>query len=69
VPERFDDWLAGRDPALDAALTLTDERPADDWSRELVLCFARQPARWRSFWRERAVMTAKNLTTTGGMPA
>ncbi len=56
VPERFDDWLAGRDPALDAALTLTDERPADDWSRELVLYFKRASQRegWRSFWRESA---------------
>lgn len=51
-PLTFDDWRAGRDLALEAALTHVSTEAADEWS-ERVFFYSRpsQEAEWRPFWR------------------
>jgi len=52
VPATFDDWRAGRDPALDAALTDTFVGLPDDLSQNRVFYYSRasQKQEWKSFW-------------------
>jgi hypothetical protein len=49
----FADWRAGRDAALDLALSHETNAPADELTRERVFFFGRpsQEAEWRPFWR------------------
>ena len=53
VPSLFADWKAGRDPALELALTHRAEGPGDDLSLVRVFYFNRpgQQAPWTPFWR------------------
>jgi hypothetical protein len=53
VADRFDDWAAGRDPALDAALTHAGEGEANDLAATRVFFYERpsQKADWKPFWR------------------
>ena len=52
VPARFEDWLSGRDPALEAALTHRPQQPIDELSRESIFYYSRasQAAEWKPFW-------------------
>lgn len=52
VPDVFADWAAGRDPALEAALTHTTDQPPDDLSRARTFPYERasQSATWTPFW-------------------
>ena len=52
VPAVFEDWRAGRDPALDAALAHRTEAKANDLSegRTFVYGRASQKAEWKPFW-------------------
>lgn len=54
VPETYADFVAGRDPALDAARTEAVDAPADELDRERIFYFRRrsQSRDWRPFWRE-----------------
>ena len=54
APSLFADWRAGRDAALDLALSHRTDAPAQDWSEERVFFYERasQAAEWRPFWRE-----------------
>ncbi len=51
-PARFADFVAGRDPALDLALTHADEAEANELTRERVFYFWRpsQSGEWKPFW-------------------
>jgi hypothetical protein len=51
-PARFADFAAGRDPALDLALTHADEAQANELTRERVFYFGRpsQSGVWTPFW-------------------
>ncbi len=53
APMLFADWVAGRDNALDAALTDAAESPADELDRRSTFFFERptQSQEWRPFWR------------------
>lgn len=53
VPETFADWAAGRDPALEAALSQPFEAKDNDLSRARVFYYERdsQKADWKPFWR------------------
>ncbi|MEQ1617221.1 MAG: hypothetical protein ABL883_02620 [Terricaulis sp.] len=53
APMLFADWAAGRDNALEAALTGTIENPADELDRRSIFFFERpsQLQEWRPFWR------------------
>lgn len=52
-PALFADWAAGRDPALELALTHRDPRPLDEFEEARVFYYARpsQKTPWRPFWR------------------
>lgn len=54
VPTLFADWRAGRDPALEIALTHTASGAGDDLSNDRVFFFKRasQNGDWRPFWRQ-----------------
>ena len=51
VPDMFPDWMAGRDPAIEAALTHRAQ-PADELSRERIFFYERpsQAQDWKPFW-------------------
>lgn len=53
APQVFADWRAGRDPALELALSHTSEATADEWSQANTFYFGRpsQALAWRPFWR------------------
>jgi hypothetical protein len=53
APSLFADWEAGRDPALQLALTHVSDAPADEWSEDNTFFFGRpsQAVDWRPFWR------------------
>ena len=53
VPERYADWQAGRDPALQAALSHEADTTVDELDRERVFYFRRpsQERDWGPFWR------------------
>lgn len=53
VPDRCDDWRAGRDRALETALDHRDDGAPDDLSRDRVFYFRRpsQQSAWKPFWR------------------
>jgi hypothetical protein len=53
VADRFADWAAGRDPALELALSHADDGEARDLSRARVFYYDRdsQKADWTPFWR------------------
>jgi hypothetical protein len=53
APNLFADWQAGRDAALQLALTHVSTAPADEWSEDSTFFFARpsQAVNWRPFWR------------------
>ena len=48
----FDDWQAGRDPALDAAFTHASVGSSDDLSRDRIFYYRRasQKQEWKPFW-------------------
>ena len=52
VPSKFDDWRAGGDPVLDAALTQPFIGMPDDLSRDRVFYYSRasQKQQWNPFW-------------------
>lgn len=52
VSETFADWQAGRDAALQAALTHRSTAAADELDRSRIFYFARESQKdWRPFWR------------------
>ena len=53
VADSFADWAAGRDPALELALSHAGEGEAKDLSRARVFYYERdsQKADWKPFWR------------------
>ena len=53
VPETAADWLAGRDPALTAAVEHRADAEADELSRDRIFYFRRasQKRGWDPFWR------------------
>ncbi|MDO9222530.1 MAG: hypothetical protein Q7U20_02340 [Caulobacter sp.] len=53
VADRFEDWAAGRDPALELALTHAVGGEADDLSPARTFVYDRdsQKADWKPFWR------------------
>lgn len=53
APMSHQDWLQGRDAALDIALTHTTDAAATEWSEERVFFFGRasQQVAWRPFWK------------------
>ena len=48
------DWVAGRDAALDQAVSHSTDAQAIEWSEARAFHFRResQQAEWRPFWRE-----------------
>ena len=52
VPELFEDWRSGRDPALEQALT-HEAAVTDELDRDRIFYFRRpsQKGEWRPFWR------------------
>ena len=52
VAATFDDWSAGRDPALELALSHQSSKPSEDWSLDRVFYYKRasQDAEWTPFW-------------------
>lgn len=52
VPHRFADWAAGRDAAMEAALSHVDDRTLDDLSEARTMYSNRpsQKAEWKPFW-------------------
>jgi hypothetical protein len=51
-PAMFADYAAGRDSALDLALTHADDAEANELTRERIFYFSRpsQSGEWRPFW-------------------
>lgn len=54
APATFADWMAGRDAALEAALSHSATGEGDELDRSRIFYFRRpsQQAEWRPFWRE-----------------